>query len=210
MSHDTWLHRSVRASVRPLTDTWITPNHITTARLVTGIVAAGLFAVSDYKLQCWGAVFFLLSMFLDRADGELARAGGKITAWGHRYDLITDALCNALVFVGIGVGLRNGAFDWAAILMGMTAGVAIVCILRWVTRIEALHGQRAAEISVVAAFDPDDAIIVVPLAAFLGWLEPLLAAASLGAPLFALLMYRYRWRSLLTQSGKTKNNADVA
>ncbi len=197
MSHNTWLHRSVRAGVQPLIDTPITPNHITTARLVTGLTAAALFAAGD-PLQGWAAACFLLSMLFDRADGELARASGKSSPWGHKYDLVCDASCHAATFIGIGVGLRTGTFGWASIPMGLIAGIAIIVILWWTARVETLHGQRAAEISVSTAFDPDDAIIVVPLAAFLGWMEPLLAAAFIGAPIFAMLGYRYRWRRQLT------------
>jgi archaetidylinositol phosphate synthase len=200
MSQNTWLHRSVRASVRPLARTGVTPNHLTTARLLTGVLAAGFFAVGSATAQYWAASFFLLSMFLDRADGELARVSGKSSLWGHQYDLFCDALCNALVFLGIGVGLRDGVFGWTAILMGVIAGAAVVLILRWMMRVQALHGERAADIGVTAAVDPDDAVIVIPVAALLDLMEPLLLAAAIGAPTFALLAYRYRWRSLLTQS----------
>jgi archaetidylinositol phosphate synthase len=198
MSHNTWLHRSVRAVVRPLSATPITPNHITTARLVTGLMSVGLFAAGERTLQYYAAAFFLLSMLLDRVDGELARVSGNTSPWGHRYDLICDALCNALVFVGIGTGLRDGTFGWAAIPMGCVAGAAVVCILWWVMRIEALHGRRTAEIGIITAFDPDDAMVVVPVAAFFDWMELLLAAAFIGAPVFALLAYYFRWRGLLT------------
>jgi archaetidylinositol phosphate synthase len=197
MSHDTWLHRSVRAAVRPLAATSITPNHITTARLATGLLAAGLFAVGGQTALYWAAGSFLLSMLLDRADGELARSSGKSTPWGHKYDLITDAASNALAFVGIGVGLRYGSFGWAWILMGVVAGAAIVCILWWTTHIENLHGARAAELRITRGFDPDDTMLIVPIAAVLGWVEPLLVAAFVGAPLFALAAYWLRWRSLI-------------
>jgi phosphatidylglycerophosphate synthase len=40
-------------------------------------------------------------MVLDRADAEFARVWGKINPWGHRYDLISDGLCNMLSFIGI-------------------------------------------------------------------------------------------------------------
>ena len=37
-----------------------------------------------------------------------------------------------------------------------------------------------------AGFDPDDAMIAVPVALWLGWGEGLLVAAAIGAPAFAL------------------------
>lgn len=202
MSHDTWLHRGVRAGVRPLNNTRVTPNHITTARLVTGLLSVGLFAIGGLPSRYYAAAIFLLSMLLDRADGELARISGKSSPWGHKYDLMSDMACNALVFIGIGIGLRSSALGWTAIPMGIIAGVAIVCILWWVTRIEVLHGQRAAEIQVMRGLDPDDAMLIIPVAAVFNWMEPLLIAAFIGVPVFAWFAYRYRWRNQL--AGLTK------
>jgi archaetidylinositol phosphate synthase len=202
MSHDTWLHRGVRAVVRSLVSTRITPNHITTARLVTGLLSAALFAAGGSTARYYAAACFLLSMLLDRADGELARISGKTSRWGHQYDLVSDALSNALVFVGIGIGLRASQFGWAAIPMGIIAGAAVGLILQFVMHVEALHGARAAEIRATQRFDPDDAMVLIPVAAVLDLLQLILAAATIGAPLFAWLAYRYRWRGLLT--GRTK------
>ena len=96
MSHNTWIHRIARVGVRPLVGTPVTPNHLTTLRLVTGLAAAGAFATGIPEWRAWGGVIFVVSMFLDRADGELARLGGKTSPWGHKFDLVSDAVCNAL------------------------------------------------------------------------------------------------------------------
>jgi archaetidylinositol phosphate synthase len=203
MSHDTWLHHSVRAGIRPLIKTRITPNHITTVRLVTGLLSMSLFAVGGSPARYYAAAIFLLSMLLDRADGELARLSGKSSPWGHKYDLACDMLCNALVFVGIGIALRhNSLLGYAAIPMGIIAGGAVVYVFWWVTGIEALDGPHAAEIQITRGVDPDDAMLIIPVAAVLNWMEPLLVAAFIGAPTFAWLAYRYRWQNLLT--GRTK------
>jgi hypothetical protein len=50
-----------------------------------------------------------------------------------------------------------------------------------------LQGARAAEIGSFMGFDPDDAMLFVPLAILIGWHEGLLIAATIGAPAFALL-----------------------
>lgn len=174
MSHNTWIHRAVSVVVQPLTATPVTPNQVTTLRLITGLAAAAL---------------FLVSMFLDRMDGQLARLTGKTSPHGHTYDLVSDALCNALAFVGLGVGLRAGEFGYWSAPMGLAAGLAITTILWLVMRMEQLHGQRAAELETAAGFDADDALLVVPLLIWLGLAEWLLVAASLGAPVFALFMW---------------------
>ncbi|NIV76144.1 MAG: CDP-alcohol phosphatidyltransferase family protein [Gammaproteobacteria bacterium] len=189
MSHNTWIHRVARVGIRPLLNTRVTPNQLTTVRLATGIGAAVLFGLGPGPHAYWAGALFLLSMVLDRADGELARIGGKSTPWGHNYDLVSDALCNALVFVAIGVGLRHGALGAATIPMGVMAGAAIACILWLMLRIEGLHGHRSAHFKSAAGFDADDAMLIVPVSAFLGLTEPLLVAAFVGAPLFAMYTY---------------------
>jgi len=189
VSHDTWLHRIVRVGVRPLIATPVTPNQLTTVRLALGLGAAGLFAVGDPALYTPGAVAFILSMLFDRADGELARLGGKTSRWGHAYDLVSDGVCNAAVFAGIGIGLRDGSYGNWAVPMGLLAAVAVASILWLVIRLEQIEGQRAGELHGAAGFDPDDAMLAVPVAVLLGWEEGLLLAASIGAPFFAVLMF---------------------
>jgi len=182
------MHRAVRVAVRPLIHTRIAPNHLTALRLALGLAAAGAFAHGDGTWRHWGAGIFLFSMFLDRADGELARLSGKTSPRGHTYDLISDAVSNALAFLGLGIGLRAGAFGAWAPLMGLAAGAAIAAILLLIVRLEERHGARAGELSGMGGFDPDDALLVLPLAVWLGGADWLLLAAAIGAPAFALLM----------------------
>ncbi len=142
-------------------------------------------------------------MLLDRADGILARITGKTSPWGHRYDLFSDGLSNVLVFIGIGVGLRDGALGLWSIPMGLLAGLAVGMILWLVLKVERLEGQRAAELGNFSGFDPDDAMLVVPLMVILGWAKALFIVAAIGAPVFAIFM-GWHFRSKLrtpTQEG---------
>jgi len=173
---------------------------VTTLRLVAGLAAAAAFAQGDPGWRHWGAGIFVLSMYLDRLDGELARIGGKTSPWGHSYDLISDTLCNALAFLGLGIGLRAGILGAWAPLAGLAAGLAVAGILWLVMRMEARHGARAGELGTRAGFDPDDAIIVVPILVWLGLSDWLLIAAALGAPVFAIFM-AWRFRGALREPG---------
>ena len=186
ISHNTWIHRIARVAVRPLVGTPVTPNHLTTLRLATGLAAAGALAVGASPWQHVGAAIFVVSLVLDRADGELARLAGKTSPGGHTYDLIADAAADALVFVGLGVGLRESTLGQWAIPMGMAAGVAVAAIFWLVMRVEAVEGERAAELPGIAGFDVDDSILIVPIAVWLGEPVPLLVAATIGAPAFAM------------------------
>lgn len=167
----------------------MTPNQLTVLRLIAGLAAAGLLAVGTAPHIHWAGGLFIASMLLDRADGDLARITGRTSPRGHTYDLIADALCNTLVFVGLGVGLRGGDYGSGAIAMGLLAGGSVAAILWLVLKIEKAEGARAAEIQGAAGFDPDDAMALIPIAVWLGWSDGLLVAAAVCAPLFAVFFY---------------------
>jgi len=186
----------VRVAVRPLAATPVTPNQITTVRLAVGLAAGLALGQGEETWRHIGAGLFLLGMLLDRADGELARQSGKTSPWGHSYDLVSDAVCNAVAFFGLGFGLTSGSYGDLAPFMGLAAGLAIAGVLWLVMKMEERHGARAGEIGGFAGFDPDDALLALPLLIWLGLSEGLLAAASLGAPAFAVFMLILFWRRL--------------
>ncbi len=196
MSHNTWIHRIVRVGVRPLVATPVSPNHVTSLRLAVGIAAAGLCAVGDPTYRAWGAGLFVISVLLDRADGELARLADKRSPGGHKYDLLADSFCNAIIFVGVGWGLRGGDLGFWAAALGLVAGIAVAAILLLTLRLEARAGARAGELGGAAGFDPDDAVLMVPLAMALGGGVPLLMVSVIGAPAFAIFFY-WRFRAKL-------------
>ncbi|MCP5373225.1 MAG: CDP-alcohol phosphatidyltransferase family protein [Hyphomicrobiales bacterium] len=190
--------------MKPLMDTPVTPNHLTTLRLAAGLSAAVSLAVGTAGWSMVGAGLFVLSMLLDRADGDLARLTGRTSPNGHIYDLIADATSNSLIFVGLGIGLRASQYGMWAVPMGILAGAAVGAILMMVMRIEAQEGARAAEIGGAAGFDPDDAMLLVPAAILLGWSQGLLLAAAVGAPAFALLFVFLFRRKLFAGASESR------
>lgn len=201
MSHGTWIHKVSRAVVvRPLIRTRVTPNHLTTVRLATGLAAAAGLAIGTGPWPDIGAGLFVASMLFDRADGELARMTGQTSAAGHRYDLIADALSNAAVFIALGWGLSAAGTEPWPVLMGLVAGLSIAAVLGLVVHIEKVGGACSAELAGAAGFDPDDAMLAVPVAVWLGWSDTVLVAAAIGAPVFALF-FLLRFRSDLFGAG---------
>ena len=197
MSHNTWIHRLVRPLTRVLAHTAVTPNQLTTLRLLTGLGAAAAYALGESLWTFLGGFLFLLSMALDRADGELARITGVTTEWGHRFDLICDAIVNAGLFIGIGIGLRASALGLWSIPLGLLAGLSVVAILWFVIQMEIRKGKSGPAFEGAAGFDPDDAMLAVPIAMWLGWEEFLLVAAAIGAPGFAVIAYLcFCWRGM--------------
>lgn len=196
MSHNTWIHRVVDYGVTPLVPTPIRPNHITSARLLSGLAAAALFAVGTRESELWGAGTFLFSMLLDRADGILARKQGTTSRAGHIFDLTADAICTTMVFVGVGIGLRDTMPDNWSIILGGLAGIAIAFSFWMSIKLESVAGVSALGIGSAGGFDPDDAMLAVPLSCAVGFSLHLLIVAAVVAPLFALILLILRWRTL--------------
>ncbi len=190
MSHDTWIHRAVRGLVRPLANSPVTPNHLTTVRLLTGLGAAAGFAVGSPAWTNLAAGLFFLSMLLDRADGELARISGKSSRFGHFYDIVTDAICDTAVLAGVGVGLRAGSYGMWAIAMGVAAGLSVAWIFYMIMRMEREQGTGSSGFSANWGVDPDDTMVVIPLALVFGFGETLLLASVILAPIAGLIVYR--------------------
>lgn len=184
LSTDTLIHRIVRPAVRVIARTKITPNHITTLRLFTGVAAALAFAVGGTFWPAIGGAVFVASMLLDRADGELARQTRTSSPAGHRYDLVSDCVSNALALFGIGVGL-SGVLGAAGPLLGAVAGAGIG-MLFWQINALRLVRLRGYAVRPGVVFDPDDAMVLVPVFVWCGAAVPVLMAAAVITPSAAL------------------------
>jgi phosphatidylglycerophosphate synthase len=191
MSHNTWIHRLVRPVVKPLVGLPITPNQLTTLRLTFGLSASVACMVGGQTWLGIGGALFVVAHLLDRADGIFARLSGKTSRFGHRYDLVSDAISNAIIFVGIGVGLRDGPLGWWTALLGLVAGLAVLAIVGLVVEVEGREGERAAELPNMAGFDPDDGMLAVPVLIWLGLSLPLLYLAASITPVFAVF---FAWK----------------
>jgi archaetidylinositol phosphate synthase len=182
-----WPHRLARVMVRPLVGTGVTPNHLTTLRLVTGVLACAALIPGDTYWNWWGGSLWLVCAFLDRADGELARVGNMATPGGHVYDYVVDNAVNAGLFVAIGIGLRHSALGFYAIGLGLVSGASLYMCGYLSEALERLQGRGAKAYSGAFGFDPDDLLYILGPMAWLGWLLPILVGASVGATIMMLL-----------------------
>lgn len=189
MANNSWTHKLARWTIRPLIGTGITPNHLTTLRLLTGIGACCAFALGSREGDIWGGVLWVVSAFLDRADGELARIGNMMSPEGHAYDYACDVACNGLVFLAFGIGLRNGSVGMWSIAMGLLAGVTVTAASLWSERLERKLDNGVKAYEGAGGFDFDDVLYVFGPVAWMDGLWPLLVGASIGGPIFALVTF---------------------
>ncbi|RKP45168.1 CDP-alcohol phosphatidyltransferase family protein [Trinickia fusca] len=184
----TWDARLARRLVTPLKDTRVTPNHLTTVRLLTGLAGALCLAQGGFAWINAGALLIVLSNFIDHTDGELARISGKSSKIGHFYDLASDALVTVALFVSMGIGIaaHGERLLPSPIVLGGIAGVAVALIFYLRMRIESLAGKAGTKQAAAAGFETEDVLYLLPLVTLANGVEPFVIAAAFGAPLFAL------------------------
>lgn len=192
----TWDARLARALVRPLKDSWITPNHLTTLRLLIGLAGVACLMQGGYAWTNYGALLIVISNFVDHTDGELARISGKSSKIGHFYDLASDALITVLLFVGMGAAISEQPSTGALspVLQGTLAGVAVALIFFLRMRIEERVGKSGTKQASAAGFETEDVLYLLPLVTLTSGIAPFLTAASIGAPLFAAWVVIDYWR----------------
>jgi archaetidylinositol phosphate synthase len=197
MTGTSWSHRLARHLVRPLVGTGITPNHVTTLRLVTGLLACAALLPAGGAWLGWAGWLWLVSALLDRADGELARIGNMSTPGGHRYDFLVDNVVNSGFFIALGLGLRDSASGLTAVALGLSTGAALYICGYWSETLERLEGPGSKAYSGAFGFDPDDLLYLLTPIVWLGWRLQLLVAACSGAT-FMMILTGMRLRRLTT------------
>jgi phosphatidylglycerophosphate synthase len=153
-------------------------------------MAGALYAAGSSTAAAWGAGLYVASAVLDHADGELARMTGTASPFGRAYDRAADLAVRLAVFVGMGLGLRHGPLGAAAVPLGAAAGIAFVGIFLMRTAIAHREGWDAVQDPAVAGIDAEDVLYAIAPLTWLDALAPFLAAAGIGAPLFALWVAR--------------------
>ena len=152
--------------VTPFKNTPVHPNHLTTVTLLLGQAAAWMFAIA-IDLAWMAALLYMLAVFSDHMDGELARMTGKTSNFGHDYDYIVGGINYTTLFIGIGIGLHEHGL-WAVIL-GFMAGLSNPFILYLRMRMESEHGTDAVEHPSYGGFEIEDFIYLIgPITWFAG------------------------------------------
>jgi archaetidylinositol phosphate synthase len=209
MTGSSWTHRLARPLVRPLVGTGITPNHLTTARLVTGLMAAAALVPGETAWTWWAGWLWLLSAFLDRADGELARVGDMATPEGRAWDYQVDNIVNPVFFAAIGLGLRHSVLGVWAIPLGLIAGLSLFFCGYWSEALEQRQGGEVKAYSGAFGFDLDDLLYLFAPLAWLDWLMPILVGAAIGATAMAVLTGVRLWRLARRQTREAGSLQDA-
>ena len=203
-----WDARLARRLVAPLSNSWVTPNHLTTVRLLVGLAAAAAFLPGPYVWSNAGALLLVVSNFLDHCDGELARISGKSSRAGHLYDLASDALVTVLTFVALGIGVSvHLALPLPPAALGGVAGCAIALIFYLRMQIERRVGKAGTLQASLGGFETEDVLYLLPIATLCDRTASLLIAAAAVAPLYAVWVVFEYWRVMHRPQAATTNTS---
>ncbi len=187
------------ALTRRLVTTRVTPNAMTLLSVAIGLAGAPFFLSSSAAYQLTGALLFLAHSILDGCDGELARlkfldsrAGAILDYWG-------DNLVHVAVFASIAIGWSLAIDALWPLLLGAlliaSSLTAAVLLFRQTLEDAPPPGAGASSLTRVAdRLSHRDFIYVVVLLAAAGKAKWFLAVASVGTPIFLLLLWIGRRR----------------
>jgi CDP-L-myo-inositol myo-inositolphosphotransferase len=118
---------------RLLLKTPITPNQITAASLVLGLVGAALLAFGSYAGQVLGAGLLWFCCILDGCDGEVARLKLICSPSGADFDLGADHIAHLAIFLAIPFAVRSADPAARVLLPGalMVSGMILSMITVW-------------------------------------------------------------------------------
>ncbi|MDT0268362.1 DUF5941 domain-containing protein [Streptomyces sp. DSM 44915] len=96
----------------------LTPNQVTTASLVTALVAAGCAATGERLGFVAAGLLLMASFVLDCADGQLARYALKYSTLGAWLDATFDRAKEYAFYAGLALGAARGGDDVWALALG--------------------------------------------------------------------------------------------
>ena len=210
-----WFDRrlSLWLSRRIVRHTRLRPNQITLIGTCVGLLGAWLLARGGYEAGVAGSALFWLATVIDGCDGEVARLTLRESRFGQVFDVATDNLVHAAVFLGLGIGYARtdpqAPYGWLTLLLlgGFAcAGAASYWVLakspeafapgpgeEATSRSGKL--RRALLAGLKALMNRDFAYLLLVLAIFhrLHWF---LWGAAFGSYAFCLVVWAlYRWRA---------------
>ncbi|MEV6615940.1 DUF5941 domain-containing protein [Streptomyces sp. NPDC051051] len=96
----------------------LTPNQVTTASLVTALIAAGCAATGTRAGYVAAALLLLFSFVLDCTDGQLARYSLQYSTLGAWLDATFDRAKEYAYYAGLALGAARGGDDVWALALG--------------------------------------------------------------------------------------------
>jgi CDP-L-myo-inositol myo-inositolphosphotransferase len=123
-----------------LSRTPVTPNQVTIISLIFGIISGVFFSLGEYTYTITAGLLYFLSTVFDQCDGEVARLKQMETEFGRKWDIIVDAIVNAVIVIGITIAVYTKTGSILVIIAGFFAMTGITISLLLATYFS--HGSK--------------------------------------------------------------------
>lgn len=167
----------------------ISPNQVSVAATLIGLLSAWCFAAGSARLAIWGAILLQLSAIVDCVDGDLARVLFKESPLGKWLDIVGDQVVHIGVFVCIGIGLHRAESPAPVLPLAASAAVGVVIsfliVMRGLLQPESQRNSRLQKL-IDATTNRDFSVLLLVLAC-VGKLEWFLWLTAIGVHVFWVL-----------------------
>ncbi len=167
----------------------ISPNQVSVAATLIGLLSAACFATGSVQAAIWGAILLQLSAIVDCVDGDLARVLFKESPLGKWLDIVGDQVVHIGVFVCIGIGLYRAGSTAPVLPLAASAAVGVVIsfliVMRGLLQPEPQRNSRLQKL-IDATTNRDFSVLLLALA-FAGKLEWFLWLTAIGVHVFWVL-----------------------
>jgi len=167
----------------------VTPNQVSVAATLIGLISAWLFVIGTPGTALAGALALQGSAIVDCIDGDLARALYKESALGKWLDIVGDQVVHIGVFLGLGIGLWRSGSSAPVVTLGIIAAGGVVLSFLVILRVllqPKRRGQGRLQKLIDATTNRDFSVLLI-LFALIGVLDWFLWLAAVGSHLFWLI-----------------------
>ncbi len=178
--------------VRALARLGVTPNGVTTIGFLGNVLAGALAASGALR---WAGAVLLCFSALDLLDGALARATGRVSAFGAVYDATLDRLSEAAVLCGLSWHFRHDEVVSLVIIAALLGSIGVSYVR---ARAETLGVQLREGL-----FTRAERVVLLALALLAGLAVPALWVLAVLTNLTALQRLWLAWRALGNRRSNT-------
>lgn len=169
----------------------VTPNHVTTAGLVLGLLGAWWLAAPSASVQFYGAFVLWFCCLLDGSDGEIARLKHMSSPTGAAYDVWADHFAHLMTFVAlpIGVARLHPGHDWLIPGIMLVTGFLACGFSVWYLVLRIPENQRGPLALTVERIASRDYVYLILVLTAIGRLDWFVWAAAVGSHLFNAFLW---------------------
>jgi len=196
----TWARQQLLVVGEFLGGLGLTPNMLTIIGFVLNCVVAVIIATGYVQV---GGVLLLFSSGFDMLDGSVARATGKMSAFGGFLDSTVDRYSEIVVYFGILYYLLEDTDDWKTGSL-LTVAAATGALMISYARARAEAAGWKASVGILAR---TERVVVLSLGLIIGKPVWALGLLAIGTHLTAVTRMVHVWRLSLKQSPESDTKA---